>query len=791
MATPQNVEVNVQGNFSGNLVVGNHNIVVNNPNGGVVNVTAPPPPAEPRARPVNLRPRNFPGLLDRDPEMEALVNAVQSSMHVTLFGESGMGKTALLRKAAHQLSADGFADGVIYLNVREMARDDLLQSIYDAFYTSPANHKPTDGELRTKLNGIHGLIFLDDLTLSREDVESILDALPHSFFVLASTERVLWGEGQTISLDGLPEAEGVELFQRELGRNLSEDEKPIAGQICKMLLFHPLRILQTASMIREDGLSLPQAFQKLTTTRTQWPTVEMAVQKSNDTQKKIFSVLAVAGGFALTRDHMAKLIGSASFDVELKSLVQRGMVQEAGSSLSLSGDAAAALMRLWNLSSWEDALIQHFANWLSTAPQDVLVDQASDLLFHLLKQAGEKKQWPQLVKLGTALERISILQKKWQRWVQILDLLRMAARALADKKLEGWVLHQMGTRSMCLDMKPEAQEFLKQALDVRRAIGDRAGVEVTQHNLNVLLNLPVPPAKVVRSRMGNLQRWLLIGAAGGGAGIILLVLLVGGYYFLNPFSPPEETPILLTNTESPIPPTLTLFPTETPISPTVPRPTHTPSRSPTRTPTPTPTATLRPVALYDFIANADKAIWEAVDYYGMFDEISYYDFEFNTTTDASPSYKEIMDGYPSAYVGWERNPELEDQSKESLVVLAFPNPKYAPSYINGYYDLRTITLQKGDVFRARVGYIYPYESLPSALIYDVKFEVYFSDDLEFPVLLGEVSDFLDGKTQELNIPIPPDLYGRRGFFILKVFSGDNGAFDWSAWLDAVLIGLPR
>ncbi|HNB37613.1 MAG TPA: ATP-binding protein, partial [Anaerolineales bacterium] len=426
MVEPQNVEVNVQGNISGNLVIGNHNIVVNNPNGGVVNVVAPLPPAEPRTRPVNLRPRNFPGLLDRTTEMEVLTQAIGSSAPVSLFGESGIGKTSFLRRAAHQLDLKTFTDGAIYLSVRGIARDDILQLIYDSFYVSPSNHKPTDGELRAKLNGVRAVILLDDVTLGREDASTLLDVMPQSLFVLSSSERMVWGEGQAISLDGLPEAEAIQLFEQELGRSITEDERPIVQKICKVLLMHPLRILQTASMIREDGLSIPQAFQTLTTTRTQTPTVEVALQKANDTQKKIFSVLAVAAGFGLTREHIVKLVGSAEFEANLKSLIQRGMVQEAGSSLSLSSDAAAALMRLWDLSSWEDALIQHFSNWLSTAPKDMLIDQASDLLFHLLKRTGEKKNWPQLVKLGTALERISILQKKWQRWVQILDLLRMA-----------------------------------------------------------------------------------------------------------------------------------------------------------------------------------------------------------------------------------------------------------------------------------------------------------------------------------------------------------------------------
>lgn len=793
MSESQTVEakVNVKGNFSGNLVAGNYNLVVNNPNGGVVNVVQPSARAaiDPRTRPVNLRPRNFPGLLDRAVEAETIRAAVEAGTPATIFGENGIGKTALLRKAAYISETKNFQDGVVYLLARDAARDDLLQEIHDAFFTSSVDQKPTDGEIRNRLKDVNALIILDDLTLGREDAAFLLDAMPQSLLLLASVERALWGEGQVVALDGLPEADALQLFQRELGRTLSDDEKPVATQICKILLFHPLRILQTASLIREDGLSIPQAFQKLTATRSQSPVVEVAVQKSSDTQKKIFSVLAVAAGFALTRDHISALVSSAGFDADMNALIRRGLVREQGTSLSLSNEAAGSLLQMWDLSGWEDAFVNHFSDWLKTGPQDMLVDQLSDLLFHLMKRTGEKKQWPQLVKLGQALERISILQKKWQRWVQILDLLRMAARALADKKLEGWVLHQMGTRSMCLGAKVEAQEFLKQALNLRHAIGDKAGLQVTQNNLNVLLNLPLAAPKTVKPRMGNLQRLLMIGAVGGGAGIILLMLLVGGYFLLNPFSPPPtEIPFIPTATQPPtaIPPSQTFQPTRTPLTPTV----SIPTRTPTRTLTPTPTATPRPVILFDFIAEADKAVWEAVSYYGTFDETVYYDFGFNPDTDVSPSYKEVMDGYDSAYAGWEKTLELEDDSVENLVVLAFPNPQDTPGYINGYYDLRHIPLQKGDVFRARVGHIYPDSFLPSPL-YDVTFQVYVLDDSEKEYLLAEVVDYLDGKAVEFEIPIPEELFGRGGIFILKVYSGPDGEYDWSAWLDAVLIGLPR
>lgn len=779
MTMPQNVDVKVQGNFSGNIVVGNHNIVVNNPDGGVVNIVASPAKDEPRTRPVSLRPRNFQGLLDRSPEIENFLNAVKSSTPVTVFGESGIGKTSLLRKAAHLPETNDFKAGVVYLSARDVERDDLLQNLYDSFFVSRAEHKPTDGEIRSKLNDLQGMVILDDVTLSREDVASLLDVMPKSLFVISSAERLLWGEGQVISLDGLPEDESLQLFERELGRGLTPNERPIALQICKILLTHPLRILQTASMIREDGLSIPQAFQTLTTTRTQAPTVEMAVQKSNDMQKKIFSLLAVAGGFALTREHVLRLIPAAGFDADLKALVRQGFVQDAGRQLSLSTDASAALVKIWDLTAWEDTLTNYFVDWLKTGPQDMLVDQATDLLFHLMKRTGEKKQWPKLVALGKTLERVSILQKKWQRWVKILELLRMAARELADKKLEGWVLHQLGTRAMCLGTKMEAQTFLKQALEIRRAIGDTGGIKVTQHNMNMLLNPPAvtKTAQSVRSGSGGgVFRWLLVAVAGGGA--IVLLIITGLVIVLFTPGREESTPMPLAFTESPttLPPTFTF----TPLISTL---TEVPTRVTTLTPSPTPV----PVILFNFVNRADTARWESTRYVDTSDEqTETIEFQINAP-EFQPEY--YVNSLEEPYVGWEKAPRLEDPSKDSLALLAYPEA--ANSRLRGTYVLRDITLRDGDVLKLKVGHRFPDSEFPSdsdGLIFVVSF---YDTSPENIIYITEIRDYYDGNTHEQTIPIPEELYGRQGWFVLDVYAGKLLFYDWAVWIDAVLMGTPR
>src|SRR5690349_23954962 len=98
----------------------------------------------------------------------------------------------------------------------------------------------------------------------------------------------------------------------------------------------------------------------------------------------------------------------------------------------------------------------------------------------------------------------------------------MAAKALADRKLEGWVMHEMGSRALSMGVKDTAREFLNQALNIRQAIGDKAGMALTQHNMNVLLGAPLP------TNTGSLRRWLTCSAIGGAVGVALILATIGG-----------------------------------------------------------------------------------------------------------------------------------------------------------------------------------------------------------------------------------------------------------------------
>src|SRR5690348_10365894 len=121
------MQVNI-GNVSegSQVAVGNYIVQIGRVEGGVVNIlnNAPPPPRL-RPQPVLLRPKAFPGLLDRQMETATLIDALKSQESVECTGEPGAGRTSLLRDLAHQSQlANVFSAGVVYFQVNRQSAPD-------------------------------------------------------------------------------------------------------------------------------------------------------------------------------------------------------------------------------------------------------------------------------------------------------------------------------------------------------------------------------------------------------------------------------------------------------------------------------------------------------------------------------------------------------------------------------------------------------------------------------------------------------------------------------------------
>jgi hypothetical protein len=378
-----------------------------------------------------------------------------------------------------------------------------------------------------------------------------------------------------------------------------------------------------------------------------------------------------------------------------------------------------------------------------------------DLLVQAIHKAEEKSRWHDVVRIGRGLESTLILSRRWQSWLDMLNLILKAARALGDRQVEAWALHQIGTRAACLGPDETARGFLTQALQIRQALGDRAGLAVTRNNLRVFFNVPLPRDV----RQAGTRRWITCGAIVAGLFVIISAFVIGLFLLFSKRFAVAPAPVTSTATA-------------------VDRSTSTNPPGALNSPSPTviPFATLAPAqtpastTLVNFVSEANRAVWESSETFDPNDEV----FEDCDLTFGAPSLR------PCGFARWE-DAALEDDSVHQTVIVV--EPYYSNgAQIRGTYDLTDLTLSQGDRLVTVVGFLKAAETL------GVGFSVSFSTgDPDFsPVLVYETRDRNDGRLIEAVTLLPDEVIGQRGYFILQVVAAPNTDANWASWVVARL-----
>lgn len=505
---PTHIDAQV-GDVSGGsqVAIGSYIVQIGRVEGGVVNIlNKEPTPPRSRPQPVSLRPRAFPGLLDRETETTNTLQALASNQSVECSGEAGSGKTSLLRHLAYQPQVSNFAAGVIYFQVHQQTNADLLQSFFDAFYEYDSPIKPTETEIRHYLQSLNALILLDDVEITPEQIESLMNIAPGCTFVAATGKRSLMGETREVSLKGLPTGEALSLFERELGRALSAEERSAAQSICESLGCLPQRVLRAAHETREENRPLAAVAPQASAPAGDEPVTLAAAElkpRSED-EKKVLAACAVFYGAPVTAEHLTAVAGVTG-DVQpmLDDFEKRGLVQSHDNRYMLASDVNNALLGnsalVGNLNPWFTRALTHFEDWLEKhkGNHKLIAESAGPILL-IIQWAVAARFWLEVRHLAHGVEEALAVTGKWDMWANSLQAVLKAAKREENRAEEAWALHQLGTRALCLGATPEAKSSLTEALHLREALNDQSGAAVTRHNLNLLL-LPPPPKSEPKS----------------------------------------------------------------------------------------------------------------------------------------------------------------------------------------------------------------------------------------------------------------------------------------------------
>ena len=517
---------------SGVVYAGDKVLAFRDPAGAAAAVSSPEERPVPRLRrpPIDLRPKDFPDLVGRDAEIGTVAAVFlqpdPTRPPVEVSGPDGAGKTALLRNVAHHPAAQ-FPDGAAYSSSPQPAAD-LLQFLFQTFYETPVPLKPTEAELRQLLHEVRALVELDDVRLSRDDVEMVANVVPNTQFVLASRERVLWEEGPAVALHGLSEDAATALLERRLGRSLTPEELPSARALVAAVGGLPLELVKAASRVRDDGVPLEEVVREAGAPPA--PVLDPASLTS--AEDRVRAVLHATGA-PLHAELLAEATDLLDPAPVLEDLEERGVIQSSSPRYGLIEQPSPGVAAALDETPWPALALERLTAWAEEHRDDhSRILEEIDGLAGMLGWAERRGRWPEAIRLARAIEGALAEAGRWDRWEAVLVSALGAARRLGDRATEGWALHQLGTRALGLDHAALAANTLQQALDIREQLGDAHGAEMTRRNLDLAAGGGPPPPPKGTGPKPRPRWWLriLIAVTAGAlvAGAAVVIANIGG-----------------------------------------------------------------------------------------------------------------------------------------------------------------------------------------------------------------------------------------------------------------------
>jgi hypothetical protein len=507
-------EDDLQPDLVGALYTGKYELSVGAAAGHVLKRDGREPALVPNMRPILQIPPAPVRFVGRHQEVAQAVAALSAGQAVELWGESGLGKSVLLRYLAHHPEVTtSHPDGILNLGAPRPIGD-LRQMLIDTFYyTYPDGPLPvavTEQALGTQ----QALVLVDGGQWSAAELQQLQATLPRCTFLVASVQPRLAAvvrsdcrsaapnlhpsaPVQTIELKALPLAAMGQLLEQVLIRPLTPSELDIVTTLWERFQGSPQRLLQAAAIVQQGVCAwadLAAASASLSAKAAQRALAYQAWQSLATPERWIVALLMALAGVGLRQEQIAQITGPRDPRVNLQALVQLRLVMVQGERYWLATSLKGAIGAEFDPQPWLERALTYWLAWVEQADVEaVLMDLAG--LIYILRWAVGQGRWAEVLQLARALDLPLTLGKQWEIWGRVLQWALQAAWHQQDRAAEAWVWHQLGTRALCQDDVTTAYDALSQALKLRQDLGDRVGTALTLHNREGLMQAVVPMAQ--------------------------------------------------------------------------------------------------------------------------------------------------------------------------------------------------------------------------------------------------------------------------------------------------------
>ncbi|MEV0389848.1 hypothetical protein [Nonomuraea sp. NPDC050643] len=438
----------VGGSVSGQVVVGDHNVVVHAAEGSSVAVREEGPPTlRRRRRPaIGWAGRSGQAPVGREAELAEIGARLADGVAVQVAGPPGAGKTTVLRRIADDRRRDG--EDVLWVSAAGLSAEDVLQELFEAGY-DVSGYRPEPRQFRWLMGSIRALVVVDDFEGTADDLGTLLDALPACDVLVASVERSNHGLGRFVALPGLAYEAAAELIARELGRPLDVDEQAAARGLWEAVHGHPLALVQAAAF----GLAAAADPERLA------PAVATSL---GDPERTVLAALRLLRGVPVPVAVLAALTEHAELGEPLAELERVRLIETGSGGVALAGSLGDAVAAHAGARVAVAEMAARTLGWVSGRATLGDVAGAAPALRRLMESAAALGEHDLVRGLARAVTPALHRTLRWGAGREILALGRTSAHAVGAADDEAYFAHE--------------QTAFERALGKGAAVGALAGL---------------------------------------------------------------------------------------------------------------------------------------------------------------------------------------------------------------------------------------------------------------------------------------------------------------------------
>jgi DNA-binding SARP family transcriptional activator/tetratricopeptide (TPR) repeat protein len=156
---------------------------------------------------------------------------------VALSGRSGVGKSTLALRVAHELG-EAYPDGQLYVGLHGPAAEDMSAELLARFLRAlgvsviPDDHTERAEMYRSRLANLRLLVVLDDVT-SEEQVTPLLPGTPTCAVIVTSRTRLYLSGAHWVDVEAFDNDTSMELLARIVGQQRLQSEPDAAAELVR------------------------------------------------------------------------------------------------------------------------------------------------------------------------------------------------------------------------------------------------------------------------------------------------------------------------------------------------------------------------------------------------------------------------------------------------------------------------------------------------------------------------------------------------------------------------------